>query len=167
MVPHREGELAFTFPSTALSVVKFDDPVTHGASGMKAVDFIVEFADFDLYIEVKDADNSATDQPSRAAFLEKLKSGRLENDLTYKYRDTRTYRWCAGKASKPARYVVVLELRTLLPRDFQLWTDNLKRRLPLDGPASWSRPLVDQVFVMNAATWNKLGLYGAIVRESR
>lgn len=163
--PITEGELAFTFPDSALSVVKFDDPKTHGASVMKAVDFIVEFPDYDLYVEVKDADHSEADEGRRQAFLEKLKSGKLENDLVYKYRDTRSYRWCEGKTTKPARYVVMLQLETLQPRDYQLWTDKLKQRLPLEGPASWSRPLVDRVWVINAATWNRLGVFGAVARK--
>ena len=163
---HREGELAFTFPPHATKVIKFDDPATHRASVMKAVDFIVEFPDHDLYVEVKDADNSEADEARRRAFLEKLSSGKLEGDLTYKYRDSLLYRWCQFQPGKPIRYVVLLELATLQDRDYQLWTDKLKRRLPLVGPPSWLHRMVERVWVMNAERWNRTGVFGTVSRQT-
>ncbi len=162
--PVQEGELTFTFPPSALRVLKFDAPASHQVNGMKAVDFVVEFRDYDLFVEVKDAEKSTADATSRNKFLAKLQSGRLETNLIYKYRDSLTYRWCEGRSASPVWYVVLLELATLQPRDYQLWTDTLKRRLPLQGPPNWTRALVSKVWVLNTAEWNKLSVFGSVRR---
>ena len=52
-----EGDLSFTF-NGALSAIQFDDGSTHGLTHcMKAVDFVVEFQDYYLFVEVKDPDH--------------------------------------------------------------------------------------------------------------
>ena len=68
---------------------------------MKAVDFIVELLDCYLFIEVKDPQAPQTPKPSRNEFLRRLKSGELDQDFKYKYRDSFLYEWASGRTNKP------------------------------------------------------------------
>lgn len=164
MVELTEGQLEFSFTS-ALGGIRFDDPTTHQLSIMKAVDFVVEFEDYYLFVEVKDPDDTTTTSENFTAFRTKLTSGKLENNLKYKYRDSFLYRYACGKDDKPIKYVVLLEMQSLSARDYQLWTDKLKRGLPVTGPASWSRQIVNDAWVLNMATWNQIGAFGSVRRR--
>ncbi len=163
MVKLTEGQLEFTFAG-AICGQKFDDPQTHQLSVMKAVDFIVEFQDYYLFVEVKDPDNTNTTPANRQSFGRKLKSGKLEADLKYKYRDSFLYRWAVSAVDKPVKYVVLLEMASLQSRQYQVWTDKLKRTLPLVGPPTWTNQVVGDVWVMNMNTWNSIGVFGSVRR---
>ena len=82
-----EGDLQITI-GDAINARKFDD-ANHGLNHcMKAVDFIVELLDCYLFIEIKDLQGPQAPEQSRNKFLRRIKSGQLDEDLKYKYRDS-------------------------------------------------------------------------------
>jgi len=134
----QEGELRFTFPAGA-GVLRFDGN-SHGLSHcMKAVDFIVEFADFYLFVEVKDPDNTQATPQRRQVFASQLTQPDFPRAIARKYRDSFIYRWAEQKLDKPVRYVVLLQLSTLQAPQFLALDQALKRELPVSNtPPSWS-----------------------------
>ena len=151
-----EGNLRITFP-TGTKVRKFDDK-SHGLSHcMKAVDFIVEEKDKILFIEFKDLEHPDAPEENRIRDIEEFKSGNLDKELQYKYRDTFLYEWASDNIDKPIYYWVLVAIETLTAPDLSVRTDDLKRKLPLDGSPSgkWARPIVADCMVFNIDTWNK------------
>ena len=153
-----EGNLQITFPQ-GVRARKFDDPKLHGLSHcMKAVDFLVEEEEPDRvsFIEIKDPDHP-NPAAERSKFIKKFLSGNLDEDLKYKYRDTFLYQWAAERIDKPIYYWVIIALDELTEVELSTRTDNLKRKLPLDGPSSgqWKRPFVTGCMVFNFDTWNR------------
>ena len=159
-----EGELKFSFPATA-TPIRFDG-ATHGLSHcMKAVDFIVEFTSFHLFVEVKDPDNTQATPERRARFASELAQPAFPRALSRKYRDSFVYRWAEGKINKPLRYVVLLQLSTLQPALYLAVDQALKCELPVaNTPSSWVRPIASGLAVLSVAQWNALGHYGTIQR---
>ncbi|OQB39643.1 MAG: hypothetical protein BWY06_01560 [Candidatus Latescibacteria bacterium ADurb.Bin168] len=156
----QEGRLRIDVPN-AVSFCKFDGP-THGLSHcMKAVDFIVELADRYLFIEIKDPDNPASNPSDKTEFSNKLQSGKLDEDLKYKYRDSFLYRWASQQIEKPIHYYVLVSLSALGAPELLARTEQLKRKLPLNGPSSgvWKRTMVAQCAVFNIDAWNRLLAY--------
>ena len=81
-----EGALQITF-NNAINGRKFDDQQQHRLSHcMKAVDFVVEIPKRYLFIEIKDPVAPQASQARGKHFLQRLKSGQLDESLTYKYR---------------------------------------------------------------------------------
>ena len=154
-----EGNLKMDIPDV-LSGGRFDG-ADHGLTHhMKAVDFVVELADRYLYIEVKDPEHPRAADQARNAFIEKLHSGRLDQDLKYKYRDSFLYEWAAGRADKPIHYLVLIALDALDDAQLARRTHALEQQLPLRGPQgpgrrSWVRPIVRFCGVFNIASWNR------------
>ena len=151
-----EGNLQITIPSGILAR-KFDD-TNHGlAHCMKAVDFIIELKDRYLFIEFKDPQHPKSKAADRTKFINKFLSGNIDEDFKYKYRDSFLYEWASGKAIKPIYYYVLVALDTLTEAELITRTDDLKRKLPYNGPASgaWKRKIVAGCAVFNIATWNK------------
>ena len=153
MNPLTEGELEFVFEG-AVSARKFDGH-DHGLTFMKAVDFIIEFQDQYLFVEVKDPQNSGATEDRRREWRRKLVSGQLDQDLKYKYRDSFLYEWCAGRGDKPITYVVLIALDSLdsalmVPRQ-----DQLARILPTGAPEPWIRPIVQRCVILNIESWNR------------
>ena len=159
-----EGELEFTFPSNS-TPIKFDG-LDHGLSHcMKAVDFIVEFPEYYLFVEVKDPDNTQATVRRRAKYAEELARPTFPKKITLKYRDSFLYRWAERKTDKPIRYVVLLQLATLRDPDYLAITQTLQVELPMNDPKGvWSRPIADGLAVLNMQTWNALGTYGTVRR---
>ena len=152
-----EGNLQITFPRAA-KVRKFDDGASHGLSHcMKAVDFVVEENQRISLIELKDPEHPRTREVSRQEFINGFRSGKLDEELKYKYRDTFLYQWASGNIGKPIHYWVVVAIETLTAVELSTRTDDLKRKLPLNGPPSgkWKRPIVTDCRVFNIDTWNK------------
>jgi len=145
--------------------MKFDGG-SHGLSHcMKAVDFIVEFKDFYLFVEVKDPDNTQATAQRRHAFATQLTQPRFPKAITQKYRDSFIYRWAEQKLDKPVRYVILLQLSTLQPAQFLALDQVLKRELPFSNtPSSWSRSIVDGLAVLDMNNWNALNAYGTVRR---
>ncbi|MBK8230674.1 MAG: hypothetical protein IPK72_08860 [Candidatus Eisenbacteria bacterium] len=160
----QEGELEFDFAG-AVSATRFDDS-SHGLSHcMKAVDFVVEFDSFRLFVEVKDPDHTQATSAARAPFAQDLQADRLTNALTTKYRDSWVYQWAASSSTKPIRYVVLLQLATLQPPALQTLRDKLRKHVPVARAPSWTRTIVDDVLVMDIATWNAVGDFGTVRRK--
>jgi hypothetical protein len=150
-----EGNLQIEFPPAA-RVRKFDDS-DHGLSHcMKAVDFIVELSDRYLFIEFKDPEHPQSKQKDRAKFVSKFLTGNIDDDLKYKCRDTFLYEWAAERTGKPIYYYVLVAIDTLTPAELLTRTDDLRRKVPVDGPASgvWQRKIIAGCAVFNIATWN-------------
>ena len=156
MITLRERNLQITFPQ-GVKARKFDDPKSHGLSCMKAVDFIVEEADRVLFIEIKDPDDPNAEETRRKEFVRKFLSGGLDNDLKYKYRDTFLYQWASGSVGKPIFYWVIIAMDKLTEAVLSTRTDDLRRKLPLNGPPSgeWKQPIVAGCMVFNIDTWNR------------
>lgn len=158
-----EGELRFTFPG-AVAAQRFDGD-DHGLSHcMSAVDFIVEYPDRSLFIEVKDPDNTRARPDARARFRRDLNSEKLTHALVCKYRDSLLYRWAMGAADKPVRYAILLQVTGLSPMELMALSDRLKRQLPLSGPSRWSRSIAAAVMVLDIAQWNSSGSLGHVER---
>ncbi len=156
MTTLREGNLQITFPRSA-KARKFDDPKSHSLPCMKAVDFIVEEAARISFIEIKDPDhpNAAAERSSK--FIQKFRSGKLDENLKYKYRDTFLYQWASERVDKPIYYWVIIALDKLTEAELFARTDDLRRGLPLKGPPSgeWKRRIVTGCMVFNIDTWNR------------
>ena len=123
---------------------------------MKAVDFVIEFADYYLFIEVKDPDQSP--HPSAyAEFKARFESGLMDEALKYKYRDSFLYEWAAGRADKPVDYLVLVALENLDRAQLIARGDELRRVLPtgLPNDTPWRRPIVRMCGVFNIASWNE------------
>ncbi len=150
-----ENNLQITIPA-GIAATKFDGP-GHGLGHcMKAVDFIVELKDRYLFIEFKDPQHPNSKFGDRSKFIEKFLSGNLDEDLKYKYRDSFLNKWATGKMVKPVFYYVLIALDKLTEAELITRTDDLKRKLPLTGPASgvWKKNLVAGCAVFNIETWN-------------
>ena len=153
-----EGNLQISLPA-GVNARKFDDKANHGLSHcMKAVDFIVEFDDQVLFIELKDPDHPAAKPKDREQFLQKVLSGALDTDLKTKYRDTFLYEWASGRTSKPIYFLVLIGASALSEAELLTRTEALKRQIPDLGPGDkpWKRPFVSGCAVMNINSWNKL-----------
>ena len=156
MTTLEEGNLRITFPR-GTSARKFDDP-SHGLSHcMKAVDFIVEEADRILFIELKDPEHPHARKKKGKMFIDEFLSGDLDEDLKYKYRDSFLYQWASGDIAKPIHYWVIVAIDDLTEADLLARTEDLKRKLPLNGPVTggWKRPIVKGCTVFNLRTWNR------------
>ena len=150
-----EGDLQITIDD-AINARKFDD-ANHGLNHcMKAVDFIVELLDCYLFIEIKDLQAPQAPEQSRTQFLRRIKSGQLDEDLKYKYRDSFLYEWASGRADKPIDYLVLIAMDALDNALLLNRTEALKRKLPLLGPKArpWPRPPVRSCGVFNIASWS-------------
>lgn len=137
---------------------KFDDEATHKLSHcMKAVDAILELKDRILFIELKDPDNPRAKSKDRETFMDTLKSGNLDDDLVYKYRDSFLYEWASGNVGKPVHYLILIAASGLTEVELLARTDAIKRKLPLLelAPEQWKTPLVTDCSVLNIATWNR------------
>ncbi len=152
----REGELEFVFEG-AVSARKFDGDDHRLTHCMKAVDFIIEFVNRYLFVEVKDPQNSRDTEQNKRKWIEKFTSGRLDHSLKYKYRDSFLYEWAAGRGDKPIVYVVLIALDSLDGALMSSRQDQLRKILPESGPGSqpWVRPIVEGCVVLNIESWNR------------
>lgn len=152
-----EGNLKIKFPAT-VTARKFDDE-NHGLSHcMKAVDFIVELKDRYFFIEFKDPQHPQGKNESYEKWVEKFLSGSImDEDIKYKYRDSFLYAWASEQTKKPIHYYILVAIETLTEAELLVRTDDLKRKLPMDGPPSgvWKHKIVSGCAVFNISTWNK------------
>jgi hypothetical protein len=165
-----EGKLRFTFPD-AIGGVQFDDR-EHGLSHcMKAVDFVIEFEELYVFVEVKDlfipADFGRTAGPTaltnrencNADFVQKFLTDRLRPELVRKFRDSFIYRWAEEKLDKKVIYLLLLELPSVTIEDLLSKADELEAAIPvkLDGcPVDrWSQPIAIACKCFTVATWAK------------
>ncbi len=163
MTVFTEGDLQISIDAS-LKPRKFDDN-SHGLSHcMKAVDFIVELSEMYLFIEFKDPEHPLSSHQDRQEFVQDFSSGRVDEDLKYKYRDSLLYEWASGRADKPIRYYVLVAIDALTEANLQARTEDLRRRLPAKGPSGWTRQNVQDCAVFNIECWNRL-LPGLPVRR--
>jgi hypothetical protein len=152
-----EGNLQITVPASA-KARKFDDVSTHGLTNcMKAVDFILELKDRFLFIEIKDPEDPKSRQGEKEEFIQRFLIGGIDEDLKYKYRDSFLYEWASERTNKPICYLVLIAINRLTEADLLARTDDLKRKIPLQGPPSreWKKPIVSSIAVFNIEAWNK------------
>jgi len=146
-----EDDLEFDF-SDAIKAIRFDDDVIHGKSTMKRVDFIAEYADRYIFLEVKDPDNPAAANPE--AFRQKLLGGNLIPDLAGKYRDSLWFHTLCGKVEKPIYYVVLLSMTSLDPALLLNKQDELHRCLPMNH-RDWSKPFAQACVILNLEQYKR------------
>ncbi len=146
-----ENDLAFDFGS-ALEAIVFDDDALHNPSTIKRVDFIAEFNDRFVFLEIKDPDQPGAANPE--AFKTKLLTGNLIPDLAGKYRDSSWFRTLSGKATKPIHYVVLLSMASLDPALLLTKQDQLKRSLPITH-TDWSAPCAAGCIILNLEQYKK------------
>ena len=165
-----EGDLKFNFPD-AIAAMQFDGD-EHGLSHcMKAVDFIVEFANYFLFVEVKDPELPPALALKAAAhvvearkqaitdFTRKFQSGNLRNELVTKFRDTFIYRWAENRLEKPIHYFVLLELpsvdKTFLGPELQ----RLRGGIPYSSPGlpckRWTNSIAGECQLLDIESWNR------------
>lgn len=146
-----ENDLEFDF-GTAIEATVFDDDALHKQSTMKRVDFIAEFAEYFVFLEIKDPDNPAAANPG--AFKQKLLSGNLIPDLAGKYRDSLWFRTLSGKSVKPTRYIVLLSMASLEPALLLTKQDELQRSLPITH-TDWPVPCAQACVILNLDQYKK------------
>jgi len=122
---------------------------------MKAVDFIVETPDKILFIEFKDLDHPKAKDKDRDVFIKELEAGAKDEELVRKYRDSFIYYWAMGSVRKPIVYYVLIACDKLDEAMLLNRTDALRRKLPVEGPDSWRRKIVESCGVFNIMTWNQ------------
>ena len=148
----KEGSLQFNFTG-ALHAFKFDEPNSsleatfHGLSHcMKAVDFVVEYEAYYLFVEIKDPPHSGRYDTSET-------KRELIRNLVQKFRDTFLYRWAEKKLDKPIRYQCLVEVDNALT---SYLIDQLKKQLPTGiGSRRWQQPLATSCVVVNREKWNQ------------
>lgn len=145
-----EGTLQFHFDG-ALNAFKFDEqdrtaPAFHGLSHcMKAVDFIVEYEDYYLFVEVKNP-------PHKGRYASASSERELVKNLTTKFRDSFLYRWAEGKVNKPVHYQCLVEMDNAQTLHLM---NQLKKALPAEKtPPRWRFSLADVCVIANQDTWN-------------
>lgn len=146
-----EDDLEFDF-TAAIEAVRFDRDDLHGHNSMKRVDFIAEYEERFVFLEVKDPDNPVAANPG--AFRQKLMSGNLIPSLAGKYRDSLWFRTLCGKSGKPVHYVVLLSMATLDPALLLTKQDELHRSLPLKHK-DWSIPFAQACVILNLEQYKK------------
>lgn len=155
MTVHTEGDLQITIKDD-LPVRKFDGD-SHGLSCMKAVDFIVEEPDRYLFIEFKDPQDPGSTPERRCSFIQNLQSGKLNETLKYKFRDSFLYELASGRADKAVDYLVLIALEALTTPLLLHLRRELERKLPINGPNDqpWARPIASSCAVFNIKKWNE------------
>lgn len=162
MLDAKDGDLYFDFPH-AVSQEAFDDDAVFGNATLQPVDFIVDFDEKYVFIEVKDPDNPAAVNP--AAILKKLNSGNLICKLAGKYRDSRFFFEFQRRQQKPVHYVVVLSWASLDKAMLLSKTDELKRAIPISN-ISHKSPCLDQCIILNLEQFKKRFGDGCVWRKS-
>lgn len=148
----QELDLELSFPE-ANDVIRFDKDDYHGASTIQRVDFIAEYEDRYIFIEIKDPD--APTAKNVPAFVEKLNSGKLIQSLAGKFRDTLFFRSLQGKVDLSVIYVVLLSMKSLDAALLLAKQDQLKKSIPLRH-SDWARDCAASCIILNVEQWKKL-----------
>ena len=135
---------------------KFDDESTHRLSHcMMAVDFIVEFDDRYVFIEMKDPQHPDARLNNQQTFIQNFQSGVMDKELATKYRDSLLYEWASGRAKKPIDYFVLCAWEQLDSAQLGQRTDGLRRELPILGPDGKPWLIARDCGVFNVESWNR------------
>ena len=131
-----ELDLEFDF-SNAVNAYQFDSDELHGTSTGQRVDFIAEYENCYLFIEVKDPDHPAATNP--AAFLAKLSNEKLVNSLAGKFRDTFFFKTLCAEYDRQKKidYIVLLSCSAIDDAMMLTKQDQLHRKIPIQH-TQWS-----------------------------
>lgn len=151
MTKAQEFDLELAFPG-AKNVIHFDDNVYHGSSTVQRVDFIAEYEDRHIFIEIKDPDIPSAQNVG--AFEAKMKSGKLVQSLSGKFRDTLFFRSIQGHADASVLYIVLISMEKLENALLLAKQDELRRSIPLRH-ADWKRDCAASCIILNVAQWKK------------
>jgi len=156
MTAFREGDLEIEFPDHA-APRRFDDPKTHNlAHCMKAVDCIFEWNGETYFLEIKDPDSPKAQTEGKEQFLRDFQSGILNNNLTYKYRDSFIYEYASGRVKGKIHYIVLLCMSRLDSYLLSNRSDELRKSIPLEGPnGPWQKSFISSCTVLNIETWKR------------
>lgn len=151
-MPHlTENDLEFDF-SSAIKAFKFDDDLLHKPSTLKRVDFVVEFEDRIVFLEVKDPDIPGALRPEK--FREELLTGNLIPALASKYRESSWFQMHVKTTDKPVYYLVLIAMAELDDALLLAKTDQLKKALPVTHK-SWQKPSVKGCAILNVEQYKK------------
>lgn len=151
MTTVQEFDLELTFPG-ATNVVHFDDDHYHASSTVQRVDFIAEYDEQHLFIEIKDPDVPTAENP--AAFVQKLNSGKLVQSLAGKFRDTLFFRSAQGKNDRKVRYLVLLSMNSLDNALLLSKQDELRKAIPIRH-ADWAEDCAASCIILNFEQWKR------------
>ncbi len=114
----RDIEIEFTDAIDALvfDQMESDQPNYHGVAEMHRVDFVVEFEEAIIFVEVKDPGNPKVRDEGLKKIQEELKDGTLSSTFASKFIDSFFYRWAEDRLSKTIYYLNLVTLESeLLP----------------------------------------------------
>jgi hypothetical protein len=156
MTAFQEGDLVIEFPDDA-APRRFDDQKTHKLSRcMKAVDCIFEWNGDTYFLEIKDPDNPKAQAEGREIFERDFQSDVLNNNLTYKYRDSFLYEYASGRVRGKIHYIVLLCMSKLDSHLLANRSDELRKLIPLEGPnGPWQKSFVSSCIVLNIEAWKR------------
>ena len=117
----------------------------------------MEFDDRYVFIELKDPQDPNVPEERRLEIVEEFRRRNINNELSYKYRDSFLYEWASGRADKPVQYIVLIAVDDMQSGDLAVRTSALQRDLPVSGPHgnAWNRPFVSECAVFNIESWNR------------
>lgn len=147
----QENDLEFNF-TDALGAIKFDDTAHALSHCMKAVDFIVDLSGALLFVEVKDPAHPRAQPANAQTFAQTASNGDLKKEIVMKFRDTFIYRWAEEKLDKPIHYVSLITLEEPLLSVFE---EDLRRHLPVAGPARWAKQITVSCHAVTIDAWNR------------
>ena len=152
----RDIEIEFTDAIDALvfDQMKPDKPNYHGIGEMHRVDFIVEFDEAIVFVEIKDPDNPNAQEKGLRKFRSELNNGTLSSTFASKFIDSFFYRWAEDKLSKTVHYLSLVTLETEVLLNL---SDEIAKKIPSSGKSStrWQRKPVDNCQVFNIETWSE------------
>ena len=151
----RDIEIEFTNAIDAMifDQMKTDQPDYHGIGEMHRVDFVVEFDDAIVFIEVKDPANPKAQEKGLRKFQKELNDGTLSSTFAAKFTDSFFYRWAENKLSKTVHYLSLVTLESEVLPNF---SDEIAKKISPLGKSSsrWQRHPIQNCQVFNIETWN-------------
>jgi len=152
----RDIEIEFTGAVDALvfDQMKVDEPNYHGIGEMHRVDFVVEFDEAIIFVEIKDPSNPNAQAKGLKKFQKELNDGTLSSTFASKFIDSFFYRWAEDKLSKSVHYLSLVTLESALLPNF---SDEIAKKISPAGKNSsrWQRHPVETCQVFNIETWNE------------
>lgn len=152
----RDIEIDFTDAIDAMvfDQMELDQPNYHGIGEMHRVDFVVEFNEAIIFVEVKDPSNPQAQAEGLEKFQNELNNGTLSTTFASKFIDSFFYRWAENKLSKTIHYLNLVTLDSELLLNL---SDEIAGKLSPAGRNSprWQRHPVQNCQVFNIETWNE------------
>ncbi|WP_180108073.1 hypothetical protein [Acinetobacter sp. YH12085] len=155
----KERDLEFTF-SDAIDAIIFDEMNDksaanyHGVGAMHRVDFVVEFEEAIVFVEVKDPGNPKARTEGLQQFYDDLANDVLAKTFVAKYIESFIYRWAENRLDKPVHYLSLVTMDEELLGNL---TDGIMRKMPPMNKAvpRWKRQFVNNCQVFNIDSWNE------------